>query len=87
MMNQTIRTFTESKIVEGLQQLPTGHNEFFKKMYARNGGKRSLEDALAMDINNVVKEIPDDKIGWALTQVEASLKKQSEKSEKEVKHD
>lgn len=74
-MNNTIKTFVKSQILDGLQKLPDGWQEKFKLMYGRNGGKRSVEDTKAMKIEEVVDEIPGEKLDWALSQIENSLKK------------
>lgn len=74
-MNNTLKTYARSQILNGLQKLPDGWQERFKLMYGRNGGKRSVEDTKAMTIEEVVQEMPDDKLDWALSQIENSLKK------------
>lgn len=45
----------------------------FKSMYGRKYGQRSLEQALSMTIKDVVDEIPENKIEWAMQQVEVTL--------------
>jgi len=47
----------------------------FKLMYARNGGKRSVEDAEKMPIDDVVDQMDTTKIDWAVTQCEATVTK------------
>lgn len=44
-------------------------------MYGRQGGRRSVVDCKAMPMPNVIAEIPEDKLDWAMEQVENSLKK------------
>jgi hypothetical protein len=48
-------------------------------MYGRNNGKRSVEDAKAMSIRDVVYEIPSEKLDWALSQVENSKANQAQR--------
>lgn len=74
-MNSTLQEFARTKLIEGLSKLPEGWQNRFKLMYGRNGGKRSVEDTQAMPIENVVAEMPEDKLDWAMQQVEKSLKR------------
>lgn len=74
-MNNTLKTYAKSQILNGLLKLPDGWQEKFKLMYGRNGGKRSVEDAKAMTIEEVVEEMSEEKLDWALSQIENSLKK------------
>jgi phage terminase large subunit-like protein len=58
-----------------LAQCDEKQQEIFKLMYARNNGKRSVEEAKAVPINQVVDELDPDKISWALVQVERTVDK------------
>jgi hypothetical protein len=60
-----------------LNKCTDGQQRIFKLMYARNGGKRSVEDAAAMPINEVVDLMSDDKIDWAICQCEKSVAEQN----------
>lgn len=64
-MNKTISNFTRDKIKSGLNKLPSGYQLMFKRMYSAND--------LNMDIYKVVDNMPDEKLDWALTQVETTL--------------
>jgi hypothetical protein len=75
-MNDALRSFARSTLKEGLAMLSEDHHRRFKLMYARNGGRRSVEDATAMPIDEVVDAMPDENLDWAMQQVENSLKKQ-----------
>jgi len=66
-MNNTVIEFTRNAIKEGLAKLPESNHMIFKRMYSHKN--------LDADINDVVDNMPDDRLGWALTQVENSLKK------------
>lgn len=72
-MNNTLKSFARSKIIEGLNKLPEGWVDRFKLMYGRDGGRRSVEDTKAMTIEDVVEEVPEEKLDWALQQVENSI--------------
>jgi hypothetical protein len=77
-MNQQLRDFARSTLKAGLAQLPAMNLRVFALMYGRKNGKRSVDDAAAMSINDVVDEIPEDKLDWAMQQVERTL--QSERT-------
>ena len=79
-MNQQLQEFARNKLLEGLAQLPAGWQERFKLMYARDNGRRSAEDAKAMPIAEVVAQLPENALDWALTQVQNSLNKQSKET-------
>ena len=64
-------------IKQGLQSLPPAHQRVFRLMYARNGGKRSVQDAEAMPLDDVLAEVPADKLDWAMQQVQVSQEKLS----------
>ncbi len=66
-MNKSISDFTRQQIKEGLKQLPDNWQMMFKRMYSHNN--------LDCDIVTVVDNMPDEKLDWALSQVENSLKK------------
>lgn len=74
-MNPDLAAFAREKIKHGLAQLPASYHEVFNLMYGRAGGKRSVEDAKAMPVNDVVDQMPAEKLDWAMTQVDNSLKK------------
>lgn len=61
-----------------LDQLQLGHHTNFKLMYARDNGKRSVEDALKMDIRDVVDQMPADKIDHAILQCELTIKRMNQ---------
>lgn len=74
-MNLQLQAFARQSLKDGLAKLPADWQQKFKLMYARNGGRRSVEDALAMPINEVVDGMPEGRLDWAMTQVENSIKK------------
>ena len=69
-MNSTLEIFAREKIKEGLGWLPVEWQRKFKLMYVPRN--ISID---TMDINDVVDKMPADKLDWALTQVENSIKK------------
>lgn len=68
--------FTRAQIKEGLSKLNEKCHRNFKLMYARDNGKRSPEDAVAMNIDDVVDLMEVEKLDWALSQVQRSLEKE-----------
>ncbi len=78
-MNHILQKFARQYLKDNLNKLPGDWQKKFKLMYARNNGKRSVEDSLLIDINEVVDKIPEDKLDWAMIQIENSLKKFWEK--------
>ena len=74
-MNSKLEIYARAALLESLSTLPEPHHRIFKLMYGRLGGKRSIEDAKAMGIDEVVAEMEPDKLNWALDQVDASIRK------------
>ena len=72
-MNEQLRSFARETILTGLRQVRPHQQRVFRLMYARNEGKRSVEDAEAMPLEDVVMEIPDNKLDWAMVQIERTL--------------
>lgn len=66
-MNKELQLFARAKIIDGLSQLPEAHQMIFKRMYSNNN--------LEADIETVVAKMPDDKLDWAMTQIQNTLKK------------
>jgi hypothetical protein len=66
-MNKQLRDFAKNTLKEGLAQLPNGHQLKFKGMYAHGN--------LEADMNTVVDNMPDEKLDWAMEQVQRSLEK------------
>ena len=60
---------------DGLAQLDEKNHDIFKLMYARDKGRRTVDEAKAIPINQVVDEMDPDKLSWALCQVERTIDK------------
>lgn len=80
-MNQQLQDFARQELNDGLAKLPDAWQRTFKLMYARQNGKRSVDDACAMSIEDVVKEVPVTHLDLAMTQVQANLRKLSRPSD------
>jgi hypothetical protein len=74
-MNQTAADFYRKQILEGLKTLPRESVDLFKRMYAVDERGYTAQDATERDIESVVAKMPDEKLDWALSQVEATCKK------------
>ena len=66
-MNDELQAFARAQILDGLSQLPDRCVMLFKRMYAH----RDLDKPLA----NVVRDIPAEKLDWAMQQVSNTLAK------------
>lgn len=66
MKNKTIISVAKKMLKELLSECTEGQQQLFKKMYCQN---------LQMSINEAVDQMSDDKIDWAMTQVERTVEK------------
>ena len=66
-MNNTVEQFTRDQILEGLKELPESWVFMFKRMYSHENLDAKIED--------VVNSMPSDKLDWALSQVQNSIKR------------
>lgn len=69
-MNTQLRQFAEKILIEGLESFTEAQVHLFKQMYSHKNLNLSIED--------VVKNMPDDKINWALEQVRRTNEKRSD---------
>jgi len=68
-MNKQLQEFARKTLLEGLNGLPEENQMFFKRIYSHNNLEASIE--------NVVADMPVDKLDWAMEQVEYTLNKQT----------
>ena len=66
-MNDSLQQFARQQLKDGLAMLPESHHLMFKRMYSHKN--------LEKDINAVVDDMPEEKLDWAMQQVERSLEK------------
>jgi len=64
-MNDKVLEFMRKELKEGLSLLPESMQTIFKRMYSHNN--------LDKPINDVVDDMPEEKLDWAMQQVEKSL--------------
>jgi hypothetical protein len=76
-MNKNIQDFARNYIKDGLKKLPERCTVIFKKMYA-NGN-------MALDIEHVVDKMPEDKLDWAMQQVNRSIEVEERKNDNKNK--
>ena len=74
-MNETLKNFGREELKKGLSKLPESWQLRFKQMYSHKN--------LNADINDVVDNMPEDKLDWAMQQVERSLEKQASNTPKD----
>jgi hypothetical protein len=75
-MNRQLQDFARQQIRDGLELMGPEQLRVFALMYGRKGGQRSVEDAVAMPMAEIVNEIPPEKLDWAMQQVANTLEKQ-----------
>ena len=73
-MNNQIQEFARNTLKSGLSQLPEDHQMMFKRMYSHKD--------LDADINDIIDVIPEDKLDWAMQQVERSIIKLEKENDK-----
>lgn len=66
-MNKTIAKFARDQIKAKLALCTEQQQHVFKQMYSHKDLARSIDEA--------VDAMPDDKLDWALTQIEKTLEK------------
>lgn len=66
-MNEQLQEFARSTLKTGLTNLPEINQLIFKKMYSHNN--------LEISINDLVDQMPVDRLDWAIQQVSNTLTK------------
>ena len=66
-MNEKLQQFARSELKKGLAQLPLGWQQKFCLLYANKHAP----------VDEVVDNLPESKLDWAMQQVENSLRKLS----------
>ena len=74
-MNKTFSNSGKQILKNLIAQCTEKQQDLFKLMYGRNNGKRSAEDAKAMDINDCVDLMDDNRIDMAISQCERTVEK------------
>lgn len=66
-MNDQLQTYAKDTLKEGLAQCTEGEQLLFKRMYAHAN--------LELSIDEVVDQVEDDRLDWAMEQVQRTLDK------------
>lgn len=66
-MNAQLQAFARKTLKEGLEKCNEDHLMLFKRIYSHTN--------LDAPINSVVDSMPEEKLDWAMQQVERTLKK------------
>lgn len=80
-MNAQLQEFARYTLKLGLAKLPEDSQRVFKLMYATTGSGHKTVVHLEWTIDKVVDKMPEEKLDWAMQQVEntlAKLRKQKE---------
>ncbi len=64
-MNKKLADYARTKLKSGLLSLPESNQLIFKRMYSHEDLNKNIED--------VVNDMPEERLDWALTQVQNSL--------------
>jgi len=75
-MNDTISNYAREQIKQQLFELPERYQLFFKRLYSHEDQKKPL--------NEIIDNIPEEKLNWVLTQVENTRIKEIEKIQRIV---
>ena len=77
-MNKTLQDFARRKLKKGLSKCTPEEQYVFKRMY--------IQGDLPVTVYDVVDKMPDDKLSWALDQVERTLGKKEPIKEPEEEY-
>ncbi len=66
-MNNQLQNFARAELKKGLAKLPESNQLLYKRMYSH--------DNLDLSIEEVVDNMPEDKLDWAMQQVLNTLNK------------
>ena len=66
-MNKQLQKFARNELKKGVAKLPERWQELFKRMYGPKNSKLSIDAT--------IDNMPEDKLDWAMTQVEKSIEK------------
>ena len=66
-MNEQLQNYARNQIKEGLALLPEKNHHVFKRLYSHEN--------LDANVNDVVDSIPEEKLDWAMQQVQRTIDK------------
>ncbi len=68
-MNKTLEAFARNELKAGLSQCTDGQQTKFKRMYSQRNMQKTIQE--------VVEDMPSEKLDWAMSQVENTLAKEN----------
>lgn len=74
-MNSILRKCAIDYLKSKLPLLPESNQKIFKLMYGCHKYHKTAEEKEALDLMYVIDNMPDEKLNWAMQQVENSLNK------------
>lgn len=74
-MNNKLDEFARNELKELLKQLPEKSQNLFKRMYYTGKRNTPESDKIKTSIDEIVDNMPSDKLDLALTQVENTINK------------
>lgn len=77
LMNKTLEAFARKTLKENLSSLDESNHHMFKLMYGREKGQ-------TVDINEVVDNMPAEKLSWAMTQVDNTIANKKKLAERKT---
>ena len=72
-MNQQLQKFARQYIKDGLEKLSPEQLRVFALMYGRKNGARSVDDAVAMPLSDIVDEMRPEQLDNAMEQVRRTV--------------
>jgi DNA polymerase III delta prime subunit len=75
-MNKKIANFAREELKKGLSRCGPSQQHLFKQMYARK---------LDMDVDAIVDEMDDEKLSWAMKQVDRTLAEKAKRVDQAAK--
>lgn len=66
-MNKELQDYARSQLKDGLSKLPKSNQHLFKRMYSHKDLEKSIDQ--------VVDDMPEEKLDWAMQQVQRSVDK------------
>lgn len=79
-MNPQLQQFARDALKKGLAECSPEQQDLFRRMYAPWAMKGNFTEANRfMPINEVVDEMPEDRLDWAMQQVQNTIAKNEER--------
>lgn len=83
-MNSTLSKFARDTLKANLALCTDGERHVFELMYCPRTGRRGENPVLGLSTDEIVDKMPDEKLDWAMQQVERTLAKATIRLAREV---